>query len=92
MPTTDTLPKFLFCEPDPDHDLDDVQGYALHLHEPPFLARFHCNEDGLIEGNLVKWFTDQAAFIQQQLDAGIEPASTMARLMREAGDFIRECL
>lgn len=67
-------------------------GYALHLHEPPFLARFHQNEDGLIEGNLVRWFTDQGQFITKQLKAGLEPASSMARLMREAGDFMRECL
>jgi hypothetical protein len=91
MPLPD-LPRFLYCEPDPETDHDDVLGYVLHLHEPPFLARFHENEDGLIEGNLVRWFTDQAQFISQQLEAGIEPASTLARLIREAGDFIRECL
>lgn len=86
------LPKFLFCEPDPDTDLDDVLGYVLHLHEPACLARFHQNEDGLIEGTLVRWFTDQGQFISRQLEAGIEPAGTLARLMREAGDFMRECL
>lgn len=92
MPLPTDLPKFLFCEPDPETDHDDVLGYALHLHEPACLTRFHENGDGAIEGNLVRWFTDQSQFITKQLEAGIEPATTLARLMREAGDFMRECL
>lgn len=86
-----TLPKFLYCEPDPD-ELEEVCGYVLHTQDPPFLAQFIEHDNGAREGRLVRWFTDQSAFITQQLEAGVEPASTMARLMREAGDFMRECL
>lgn len=88
MPTD--LPKFLFCEPDPDED-DSLLGYILHTQEPAFLAAFIEHDNGVREGNLVRWFTDQSGFITRQLEAGIEPASTMARLIREAGDFMREC-
>lgn len=91
MPTPPTLPKFLYCEADPDED-EAILGYVLHTQEPPFLAQFTLHSNGAREGNLVRWFTDQPTFIQQQLDAGIEPASTLARLIREAGDFMRECL
>lgn len=86
------LPKFLFCEPDPETDADVVLGYVLHLHEPACLTRFIKNYDGMIEGTIVRWFCDQSQFITKQIEAGIEPASTLARLMREAGDFIRVCL
>jgi hypothetical protein len=90
MPTH-PLPKFLLCDPD-DSDPESVVAYVLHIHEPACLIRFTEEADGSCSGEPVKWFTDQPTFIQQQLDAGIEPALTLARLMRQAGDFLRETL
>lgn len=46
MPTLPDIPKFLFCEPDPD-DAEDLLGYVLHTQEPAFLAAFIEHDNGM---------------------------------------------
>ncbi len=84
------IPKFLFCEADSADD-DDVRGYILHTEEPAFLATA-ANDDFGLTLTISQWFCDQNTFATRQLEAGIEPAATMARLIRQAHEFARECL
>jgi hypothetical protein len=69
-----------------------IVGYVLHTQEPALLIRFTQQDDGTLTGEPCQWFTDSHTFFTRQLAAGIEPAITLARLMRQAGDYLRHAL
>ena len=70
------LPKFLYAE-----DLEGDREFVIHNHWPRFIMEF---VDG--QGTPHLW-DPEAEVIKMELAAGREPAATLARLMREAGDF-----
>lgn len=76
-----SLPKFLICDDGDDRD------FVLHCHFPRLLIEFAENESEKIEGSVVMEIDPLSAFITTEMDSGREPAQSMARIMREAGDF-----
>lgn len=80
MKETMHLPKFLFAD-DGDYTGDGPREFVIHNHWPRFIMEF-------AEGTGTPHFYDpEAEIIAAELKAGREPASLIARLMREAGDF-----
>jgi hypothetical protein len=81
---TDHLPKFLIAD-DGSND-DEARDFVVHLHYPRFVMEIVENECRPV------FIDDEKLFIDLTLKEGKEPAMILARLMREAGDFYRECL
>ena len=67
-------PKFLFCE-----NLDGSRYFVFHTEKPKFLVEFIETGEGYEQSEGVTFF-----------DKPPENASQIARLMREAGDFLVE--
>lgn len=76
--STDNLPKFLVADDGGDRD------FVVHCHYPKFIMEY-------IEDRGTPIFLDsQSDFIANEISAGREPAQSLARLMREAGEFFME--
>lgn len=76
MPTE--LPKFIIGDDGGERD------FVVHLHYPRIVIEF-------TEGRGTPTFLDsQDNFITLELAAGRESAQTLARLLREAGDFFMD--
>lgn len=73
------LPKFLIADDGADRE------FVIHNHWPRFIVEF-------VQGVGTPHFWDsEAEIIDAELKAGREPATLLARLMREAGDFYNYC-
>ena len=80
MPLTsndrESLPKFLIAD-----DGSSERDFVIHCHYPSLILEF-------IEDQAVPCFIDsEEEFIATERAAGREPGDTLARLIREAGDF-----
>ena len=85
MPLTSTdresLPKFLIAD-----DGASERDYVVHCHYPSLILEF-------IADQAVPCFIDsEEEFIATERAAGREPGATLARLVREAGDFHSEAV
>jgi hypothetical protein len=74
----DKLPKFIIGDDGEDRD------FVVHLHYPRFVMEFDGNQGKSL------FIDSEEDFARDELAAGREPASTLARLMREAGEFFAE--
>ena len=74
----DGLPKFIIGDDGDDRD------FVVHLHYPRFVMEFHGNQGEPL------FIDDEGEFIQAELTARRKPEATLARLMREAGEFFAE--
>ena len=80
MPLTsndrESLPKFLIAD-----DGASERDFVVHCHYPTLILEF-------LEDQAVPYFIDsEEEFIAAERAAGREPGDTLARLIREAGDF-----
>ena len=77
----ESLPKFLIAD-----DGSSERDFVVHCHYPSFILEF-------IADQAVPYFVDsEEGFIATERAAGREAAATLARLMREAGDFFSEAV
>ena len=74
----DGLPKFIIGDDGDDRD------FVVHLHYPRFVMEFDGNQGKPL------FIDSEEDFMRDELAAGREPSSTLARLMREAGEFFAE--
>jgi hypothetical protein len=74
----DKLPRFIIADDGEDRD------FVVHLRYPRFIMEFHGNVGTPL------FIDDERDFMQDELAAGREPSSTLAKLMREAGEFFAE--
>ena len=90
-----TPPKFLICDPSPadlaeDPDLEEVD-FILHTHLPRFLAAAQLDEDSRMTFiDPIAWYDDPATALPPT-SRSEDHATAMARLMREMGDWYRQC-
>jgi hypothetical protein len=75
------LPKFLIADDGGERD------FVVHCHYPKFILEF--GEDGTGKPTFIDSESD---FITLELEAGREPAQSLATLLREAGEFFMENL
>lgn len=69
------LPKFIIGDDGRERD------FVVHCHYPRFVMEY-------VEGRGVPVFFDsESDYIQNEISAGREPAQSLARLLRQAGDF-----
>lgn len=85
MPLTSTdresLPKFLIAD-----DGASERDFVVHCHYPSLILEFMADQ-------AVPCFIDsEEEFIATERAAGREPGATLARLVREAGDFYSEAV
>ncbi len=81
LPQPDSLPEWLIG------DSADDRTFVLHLHEPRFILEVM--EDDHTELVPVMWIDSQSDYTANELANGRDPAKSMARLMREAGEFYK---
>ena len=85
MPLTsnsrESLPKFLIAD-----DGSSERDFVVHCHYPTLILEF-------IEDQAVPYFIDsEDEFIASERAGGREPGDTLARLIREAGDFYSDAV
>ena len=77
----ESLPKFLIAD-----DGASERDFVVHCHYPSFILEFMADQG-------VPYFIDsEEAFIATERAAGREPGATLARLIREAGEFFAEAV
>jgi hypothetical protein len=74
----DKLPRFIIGDDGEDRD------FVVHLHYPRFVMEFDGNAGTPL------FIDSEEDFARDELAAGREPSSTLAKLMREAGEFFAE--
>lgn len=89
------LPKFLYCE-----SLEGEREFVLHTRKPLLLMEMTEDEADYGEKNpfvktvpvrgTAQMLEDPQAYVLEQLEKGQEPASTLARVAREAGEFYQD--
>lgn len=77
------LPKFILGDDGTPEEAGEARDFVVHLHYPRFIVEF------IGERGAVTWLDNEQDFIANDLAAGREPAATLARLLREAGDFFQ---
>ena len=75
-----SLPKFIIG------DDGNERNFVIHCHYPRFIMEFVAGAGKPIP------IDSDAQFIEDELSQGREPAQSMARLMREAGEFFSDQL
>ncbi|OHD24592.1 MAG: hypothetical protein A2Y38_01330 [Spirochaetes bacterium GWB1_59_5] len=81
QPTREQLPKFLIAD-----DGESERDFVIHTQYPAFIMEFIGHRGTPV------FVDDEKEFIQRELYAGREPAQTLARLLREAGEFFQNAL
>lgn len=75
------LPKFLIG------DSADERTFVIHLHTPRLIMEV-VEEYGVgVKLEPVEWFDDEESFIATERANEREPASSLATLLRQAGEF-----
>lgn len=72
------LPEWLVADDGEDRD------FVVHCHYPRFIVEYVGNKGD------ATFIDSESDFINNEISAGREPAQTLARLLREAGDFFME--
>lgn len=75
------LPKWLIG------DSADERTFVIHLHYPRFILEVRENYPAATELVPVMWIDNQIEYASGELAMNREPAQSMTKLMREAGDF-----
>lgn len=76
-----SLPKFLIA------DSGDDRTFIIHLESPRLLLEAIEEDPDQAKLEVAEWLESERDFIANELANGREPAQTLARVMREAGDF-----